>query len=145
MEYTCQGIFSWSSTFLQLSQIQSRLLDVGSYVATPAINSSDRAQKRVEFDSEHVLELESLIDDLDLHLPQLTNFILPSGRPSYEQLGQPTDFVSYWICASCCKCGTWSLLGNWLGHGGPKIYLLIVIFSRSSGQAPKNLSTSRMN
>ena len=67
---------------MQLSHIQSRLLDVGSFVATPS-SSSDRVQKRVEFDSDHVLELEEWIDDLDKQLPPLTNFSLLIDAPSW--------------------------------------------------------------
>ena len=64
---------------VQISEIQSRLLDLGSYVATPS-TSSDRVQKRVDFQAENVVLLEEWIDELDEYLPPLSNFILPSGE-----------------------------------------------------------------
>lgn len=79
----------WQATHLhrpvsrvQLETIQSRLLDVGSAVATPAEASglgSAAKKKRVEFDETAAPALESWIDEMDEELPQLTNFILPSG------------------------------------------------------------------
>lgn len=63
--------------------IQSRLLDVGSAVATPAEASGPGAaakQQRVLFDSGAVSALETWIDQMDEELPQLTKFILPSGK-----------------------------------------------------------------
>lgn len=64
---------------LQLQTVQSRLMDVGSAVATPLENSSDRKLKRASFDSTAAPLLESWIDAMDEELPPLTNFILPSG------------------------------------------------------------------
>lgn len=64
---------------LQLQTIQSRLLDVGSAVATPLENSSDGKLKRTSFDTSAAALLESWIDLMDEELPALTNFILPSG------------------------------------------------------------------
>lgn len=45
-------------TLLQLEQIQSRLLDVGSAVATPIDSSSESKLKRVQFDSQATSHLE---------------------------------------------------------------------------------------
>ncbi|CAG9465658.1 unnamed protein product [Pedinophyceae sp. YPF-701] len=70
----------------QLKSIQSRLLDVGSVVATPRDRSSQRKLQRVTFAAGHAAELESWIDAMDLSLPQLKNFILPSG-------GKPAAFL----------------------------------------------------
>jgi ATP:cob(I)alamin adenosyltransferase len=61
-----------------LEWIQSRLLDVGSCIATPP-TSSDAKLRRTEFSAEHVQVLEDRIDELDADLPSLTMFILPSG------------------------------------------------------------------
>ena len=69
---------------VQLETIQSRLLDVGSAVATPAETSglgSDSKKKRTEFDEDAASALEGWIDQMDEDLPQLTSFILPSGGP----------------------------------------------------------------
>ena len=64
----------------QLEEIQSRLLDVGSAVATPAESStSQHRRERVTFDAAAAAKLEAWIDAMDEELPQLRNFILPSG------------------------------------------------------------------
>lgn len=63
----------------QLEVIQSRLLDVGSAVATPIPTSSEKKLERVAFDASAVGQLERWIDDLTADLPPLTQFILPSG------------------------------------------------------------------
>ena len=61
-----------------IREIQSRLIDIGSSVATPRDATRSRAKlKRTTFDQEHVDQLESFIDSLVL--PKLTKFILPSG------------------------------------------------------------------
>lgn len=63
----------------QLKTIQSRLLDVGSAVATPLENSSNGKLQRTSFDEGATADLERWIDAMDEELPPLTNFILPSG------------------------------------------------------------------
>jgi len=63
----------------QLETIQSRLLDVGSAVATPIPSSSDSKLKRVSFTASSTPQLEKWIDQWDEQLPTLFNFILPSG------------------------------------------------------------------
>ena len=64
----------------QMAWIQSRLLDVGSAIATPVDDTSSSAKKALTaFDAEHTGTLESWIDDMDTELPRLTQFILPSG------------------------------------------------------------------
>ena len=63
-----------------LSIVQSRLLDLGSAIATPRMNTkSDARMEHTSFPEDHVLIVESWIDELDAQLPQLKNFILPSG------------------------------------------------------------------
>lgn len=64
----------------QLEEIQSRLLDVGSAVATP-LDTTKSAFKlnRTKFSAEAVQQVESWIDAMDEELPPLTTFILPSG------------------------------------------------------------------
>ena len=54
-------------------------MDVGSVVATPLDNSTERKLQRVLFDAAATTGLESWIDLMDEQLPALTNFILPSG------------------------------------------------------------------
>ncbi len=64
-----------------LKWIQSRLLDLGSHVATPIDSTRSNKTKlsQTDFEEEHVSELEKLIDEYDMKLPKLTNFILPYG------------------------------------------------------------------
>jgi len=63
----------------QLAEIQSRLLDVGSAVATPLYGSSESKCARASFSETHVETLERWIDALDARLPKLTSFLLVSG------------------------------------------------------------------
>ena len=63
----------------QLINIQSRLLDLGSHIATPLKSSSQNKIKITQFDSINVENLESWIDKMDSELPILKNFILPKG------------------------------------------------------------------
>lgn len=70
----------------QLSSIQSRLLDIGSAVATPLPTSSSTKISRSHFSDEHAEELEGWIDEMDEELPTLTTFILPSGGKAGAQL-----------------------------------------------------------
>ena len=75
--------------FEQLVEIQARLMDVGSHIATPRQTEKIGAQKKIshtEFEEANVTALESWIDDLDASLPPLTNFILPSGGLASSQI-----------------------------------------------------------
>lgn len=65
----------------QLAVVQSRLLDLGSAVATPAATSSAARLDRVLFDDggANTALLEGWIDELEVALPPLRNFILPGG------------------------------------------------------------------
>lgn len=64
----------------QLETIQSRLIDVGSAVATPLPSSSEAKLQRTHFaGAEHTAQLETWIDAMDEQLPPLKNFILPGG------------------------------------------------------------------
>ena len=71
--------FCLLGTPLQLEELQSRLLDVGSAVATPIPTSSEAKLQRVAFDPSHTPKLEAWIDEMNEELPPLTQFILPSG------------------------------------------------------------------
>jgi cob(I)alamin adenosyltransferase len=61
-----------------LQDIQRRLLDIGTHIATPPY-SSDRIIVRAKFNPEEIIILEKMIDRMDAALPKLTNFILPRG------------------------------------------------------------------
>jgi len=65
----------------QLIEIQCRLLDVGSAIATPILSSSPAQLERVKFDTEITTKLENWIDAMDEELPPLKNFILPVRFP----------------------------------------------------------------
>lgn len=78
----------------KLEEIQSRLQDVNSNVATPR-NSKNVTKERLEkteFDADGklVLELEAWIDKLDEELPPLKQFILPVSCVRR----QPSDVIS---------------------------------------------------
>jgi len=64
-----------------LKWVQSRLLDLGSHVATPIDSSRSNKTKlsQTDFEEENVTFLENNIDKYDSALPKLTNFILPYG------------------------------------------------------------------
>lgn len=64
----------------RITEIQSRLMDVGSAVATPLDNAPEHKKQRVNFEDKHVDTLEQWIDEYDEHLPPLKNFILPGGN-----------------------------------------------------------------
>ena len=70
---------------LTLEWAQSRLLDVGSCIATPP-TSSDAKRQRTEFSEDHARFLEDRIDELNEELPALTMFILPSGGKAASHL-----------------------------------------------------------
>eukprot|EP01119_Soliformovum_irregulare_P006534 TRINITY_DN1864_c0_g1_i4.p1 TRINITY_DN1864_c0_g1~~TRINITY_DN1864_c0_g1_i4.p1 ORF type:complete len:138 (+),score=25.15 TRINITY_DN1864_c0_g1_i4:274-687(+) len=64
---------------MHLESIQSKLVDVGSCIATPLRSASEDKKYRVQFDEQSASDLELWIDELDSQLPPLKNFILPSG------------------------------------------------------------------
>ena len=69
-----------------LEETQSRLLDVGSAIATPVDSSSARKLAVVQFDATAPERLEGWIDAMDEELPALTAFILPSGGKASAHL-----------------------------------------------------------
>lgn len=70
----------------QLKEIQSRLIDLGSTIATPLQDTSPEKIAKVKFDENQVQYLEQWIDEYDEQLPELTKFILPSGGMTSSQL-----------------------------------------------------------
>jgi len=81
--------FNWSSCLVDaveikevLGEIQRRLLDAGSHIATP-LNSSKATGYKLErtlFSEELVEGLEKQIEAYDSMLPKLTTFIIPGGK-----------------------------------------------------------------
>jgi cob(I)alamin adenosyltransferase len=57
-----------------LSEVQSDLFTIGTFLAGNKKQPLDTISKRVP-------EMEQYIDEIDSHLPPLKNFILPSGTP----------------------------------------------------------------
>jgi cob(I)alamin adenosyltransferase len=62
-----------------LVEIQCRLFDIGSAIATPIENSSQEKLAYVQFSPKFTIQLEKWIDELDSQLPPLKNFVIPSG------------------------------------------------------------------
>ncbi|KAJ1983384.1 hypothetical protein H4R33_004775 [Dimargaris cristalligena] len=77
-----------------LEEIQCRLFEIGSCVATPPDSASEEKAAATRFDGAWVDCLEKEIDVLDSQLPPLRNFILPSGGSSGVFLHQ---------CRSICR------------------------------------------
>jgi len=74
-----------------LTEIQCRLLDIGSNIATPRNQSSESIKlekTQFDLDGSQIALLESWIDLIDSTLPPLTAFILPSGGQSAVFLHQ---------------------------------------------------------
>lgn len=67
----------WLALLQRLGYIQSRLLDVGSAIATPLDSSTEEQLRRAAFPDGAIGELERWIDEMELSLPVLRNFILP--------------------------------------------------------------------
>lgn len=70
----------------QLEEIQARLIDVGSHVATPRTSEQSKKVAHTDFPAQHITDLEQWIDAMDTKLPVLKNFILPSGGLAASQL-----------------------------------------------------------
>lgn len=64
---------------LMLTNIQSRLFDIGSYLAAGNKEMSGRLLPELELS---LAEMENAIDIFDSQLPNLSSFILPQGAPS---------------------------------------------------------------
>ena len=81
-----------------LEIIQSRLLDVGSAIATPLTSekTKDGMKMRCRFDESHVDAIESWIDAYEEELPALTNFLCPGGTKFAAFLHQARA-----ICRRC--------------------------------------------
>lgn len=101
-----------STVDTQIQEIQSRLLDVGSCIATPPESSSESKRQRVEFESVHVERLESWIDEHSETLPALTQFILPSGGLAASHLH---------LARAVCRRAERSVIACYVSHGDQEI------------------------
>lgn len=81
-----------------LKEIQSRLLDIGSAIATPitSAKSSKQMLLRCKFDERHCEMLEKWIDSYEDELPALTQFLCPGGTKFAAFLHQARA-----ICRRC--------------------------------------------
>jgi cob(I)alamin adenosyltransferase len=91
-----------------LQEIQSRLLDVGSAIATPRASSRPDQLERVAFSPDHTRSLEEWIDAMDEQLPPLKNFILPvrGGASSHCPQSQSHNTLNI-ISGNVSRC--WSM------------------------------------
>lgn len=87
-----------------ISTIQSRLFDIMSHIATPIESSSESKIKKTSFPEEEVVQLESVIDEMEQNLPKLTNFILPSGGLASAQLH---------VCRAVCRRAEREIVTLW--------------------------------
>ncbi|CAG8467271.1 13946_t:CDS:2 [Cetraspora pellucida] len=78
----------------KLIEIQCKLIEIGSNIATPRSSSNESKLSYTSFDDEIVTTLESWVDHYDSQLPPLKNFILPSG-------GECAVFLHQ--CRSICR------------------------------------------
>lgn len=73
-----------NSIIVTLQTIQTELFTLGSMLATPpnkeVLKSGKERLNIPKVDEESVLFLENEIDNMNLELPQMTNFILPGGH-----------------------------------------------------------------
>ena len=89
--HVCRGMGEDGGLGAQLEEVQSRLLDVGSAVATPIPTEEEAGpasgkMARARFPEGVTERVEAWIDGLDAQLPPLTTFILPSGGAAASQL-----------------------------------------------------------
>lgn len=80
----------------KLEVILSRLLDVGSHIATPktSARTTAEAESRVAFDLTKVGEVEQWIEHYTEKMPNLTNFVLATGGRAASSLH---------ICRTVCR------------------------------------------
>jgi cob(I)alamin adenosyltransferase len=71
-----------AKTKYQLETIQHALFDLGASLATPQTRAVIDKINKTRFDPEAIGMLESWIDEMELDLPPLKNFILPGGHPA---------------------------------------------------------------
>eukprot|EP01061_Rhynchopus_euleeides_P043462 TRINITY_DN7590_c0_g1_i1.p1 TRINITY_DN7590_c0_g1~~TRINITY_DN7590_c0_g1_i1.p1 ORF type:complete len:352 (+),score=62.42 TRINITY_DN7590_c0_g1_i1:104-1057(+) len=83
MEYCME---SGNGLEAHLQVVQGRLMDVGSYVATPRGTSDADRVAFTEFSHSEVTALEAVIDELNSKLPVCRAFILPTGGKAAAHL-----------------------------------------------------------
>ena len=77
-----------------LLKIQNEIFVIGSYLATPPDEKSEKKLKIDALGEENIQFLEERIDEMNKDLPVMTHFILPGGHP----------LVSYChVCRNICR------------------------------------------
>jgi len=89
-----------------ITEIQSRLFDIMSHIATPAESASESKIVKTSFPDHETGSLEAKIDELDAKLPKLTKFILPSGGLASAQLH---------VCRAVCRRAERQIVALWQG------------------------------
>ncbi len=69
-----------------LTPIQRDLFAIGSLLATPDLEKMRKHMEKARIDEERIAELERAIDQADMELEPLRNFILPGGTPKAAAL-----------------------------------------------------------
>ena len=88
--------YEWFALNEILSEIQCRIMDISSIVATPPWDSKtqisgdtseffDKWKSRINFKELDINQIEKLIDRLDSLLPKLTNFVIPGNNKLVSQ------------------------------------------------------------
>lgn len=70
----------------ELEQIQCILQDLQATIATPKTSSNEFQLRKTKWNINHLVDLETWIDNHSEHLPPLKNFILPSGGRAASSL-----------------------------------------------------------
>lgn len=109
------------SLISRLAQIQSRLLDAGSAIATPPDSCTPEQLARVAFPGEITRSLEQWIDEMDSELPPLRNFILPGGGKASAALH---------ICRTVCRRAERRVVA--LGRHGAAPDAVVIFLNRLS-------------
>jgi cob(I)alamin adenosyltransferase len=78
--------FNITEIYNMLHEIQSRLLDIGSHLATPISHSNNVKIERTKFDPDHLQKLEEWTDKFNENLPTLKNFLLPQGQINKDRV-----------------------------------------------------------
>eukprot|EP01064_Diplonema_japonicum_P034922 TRINITY_DN7396_c1_g1_i1.p1 TRINITY_DN7396_c1_g1~~TRINITY_DN7396_c1_g1_i1.p1 ORF type:complete len:322 (+),score=43.19 TRINITY_DN7396_c1_g1_i1:80-1045(+) len=79
-----------------LEKVQGKLMDVGSYIATPRDTSAPDKVNYTKFTESEVEEVEKLIDDLNSRMPKCRAFVLPTGGLAASHL-----HMARTICRRC--------------------------------------------
>jgi len=83
---TCMTKESVNNLVLSLCDIQTTLMQLMAFIATPRDVASERKADVTEFPEDHVARLETKLDYVTSQLPPLRNFVIPGGPPVSSHL-----------------------------------------------------------